>query len=732
MRVTKVTEREIINCSRRKFLAGGVAVGAGLTLGVSISGRAAVGANPAVAEVGDSLVATSSFEPNIFIRIGTDNLVTVLSKHVEMGQGVYTGLATLVAEELDASWAQMRVLGAPANAELYSDSIWGEQATGGSTAMASSFVPMRQAGAAAREMLVVAAAQKWSVTGKDITVHEGMVSHSASGRLASFGELAQLAARQPVPDKVVLKNPNEYRLIGTHLARIDSANKINGTVRYTQDIQLPGMLTAVVAHAPLFGATLKSFDGTDAKAIDGVVEVVGIPTGVAVLASDFWTAKKGRDQLIIEWDETAAFLRSSDEITAGYRQLAKARGAVARRDGDSDQAIGLAAQVVEAEYEFPYLSHAPMEPLSCVVRLTADTCEIWNASQLQTRDQKGVAAALGMSPEQIKINLQYAGGAFGRRGTLDYTIEAVTIAQAIRGRAPVKLVWTREDDMQAGKYRPLNYHRLRGGLDSDGNLTAWQHRLVGQSIATQESFDYIINGVDISSVEGANNLPYQIPNTTVDLHSPKIGVPVLWHRGVAGSHTTFAVETFIDELATAADRDAVEFRRYLLRDHPRMLGVLDLATKRAGWAVLMKPGTGRGIAVREYAGTCLAQIAEVTLRDNIEYSVDRVIIAVDCGMAINPNVICAQMESGTSFGLSTVFAEELVLNKGRVEQTNLDSYQLLRIDKMPDIDVHIVNSLEPPSGVGEIAVMPIAAAVANALYSVTGHRYHKLPISQAQ
>ncbi len=726
-----MSKLEITNHSRREFLVGGLVAGAGLTLGVHIQGRALVEAAHAATEVSESLPSPSSFEPNIFIRIGTDNLVTVLSKHVEMGQGVYTGLATLVAEELDASWTQIRVVGAPANASLYSDSIWGEQATGGSTSMASSFAPMRQAGAVARQMLVVAAAQKWGVAENEITVREGTVHHSESGRWARFGELANLAAEQPVPDNVILKTPNEFRLIGTHLARTDGADKISGSARYTQDVQLPGMLTAVVAHAPLFGATLKSFDTTEAMAIEGVVDVVGVPTGVAVLARDFWTAKKGRDRLFIEWDDSTAFKRSSNEIIADYRQFATARGAIARKDGDADQAIDVAAKVVESDYEFPFLAHASMEPMNCVVRLTPTICEIWNASQLQTRDQKAVAAVTGLSPEQIKIYLQYAGGAFGRRGTQDHIIEAVTIAQAIDGKAPVKLVWTREDDMRSGRYRLIYFHRLRGGLDSDGNLTAWQHRIVGQSIATQESFEYIINGVDISSVEGANNLPYQIPNTMVDLHSTKNDVPVLWHRGVAGTHTTFAMETFVDELASAAGRDAVEFRRHLLGDHSRMLTVLDVAAKRAEWGTHMKPDRGRGIAVREYAGTCLAQVAEVSLRDNSEYTVDRVVMAVDCGTAINPDVIHAQMEGGTSFGLSSVFAEEMVLNKGRVEQTNFDSYAVLGIDKMPDMDVHIIDSFEPPTGVGEIAVMPITAAVANALYSVTGRRHYKLPINQA-
>jgi len=726
-----VTQNGSVNILRRNFVVGGLTLGAGFTLGVSIAPRGTALAEFLTFADQKSDAISPIFKPNIFIRIGTDNLVTVLSKHMEMGQGVYTGLATLVAEELDASWDQMRIEPAPANAVLYSDLIWGEQATGGSTSMASSFLPMRQAGAIARKMLIGAAAEQWGATDNEITVRDGVVHHTPSGRRTSFGELVHIAAKQPIPEKVALKTPNEFGMIGAALPRIDNADKINGAAKYTLDMQLPDMLTAVVAHAPLFGAKMRSYDETEAKAYPGVVDVVSVPTGIAVLAKDFWSAKKGRDRLLIEWDHTAAFAGSSHEIMEKYRQLALGPGAVAREEGDSEQAIDRAAKIIKEDYEFPYLAHASMEPMNCVVRLIANKCEIWNAAQLQTRDQKGVAAVTGLSPEQIKIYLQYAGGAFGRRGTLDYTIEAVTIAQKVNEGVPIKLVWTREDDMQAGKYRPMYFHRLRGGLDGDGNLTAWQHRIVGQSIAKQESFDYIVNGVDLSSVEGANNLPYQIPNVTVDLHSPEIKVPVLWHRGVAGTHTTFAVETFIDQLAKAGRRDVLEFRRHLLSGHVRMLGVLDLAARRAAWGEPLKPGRGRGIALREYAGTCLAQIAEVSLNKNNEYSVDRVISAVDCGIAINPDVISAQIEGATSFGLSSVFAEELVIKAGYVEQKNFDSYEVLGMDKMPQMDVHIVSSIEPPTGVGEIAVMTVAAAVSNALYSVTGHRHHRLPIHKA-
>jgi isoquinoline 1-oxidoreductase beta subunit len=730
-----MSEHDVGTISRRQFIVSGIAGGVGLTLGLQLAGcsrqdKLDSAAGPGKA--GDE-IADAPFAPNAFVRIGTDDRVTVIIKHLEMGQGTYTGLATLVAEELDAAWQQIDAVGAPANARLYNNLSWGPmQGTGGSTAMANAYLQMRQAGAAARAMLVAAAASSWKVDESSISVSEGVLSHAPSGRRASFGELAEQAALQPVPEEVRLKQPAEFRLIGRGVPRKDSQAKTDGSAIFTQDIRLPGMLTALVAHPPRFGARVKSFDAGAAKAVKGVAQVVQIPNGVAVLATDFWSAKKGRDALSIDWDESQAFTRSSADIMADYQKLAKQPGAVARQQGDPAAAMQNAATRVQAAYQFPYLAHAAMEPMNCVVRLGKDRCEIWNGEQFQTGDQMNIASLLGMQPEQVEIHMLYAGGSFGRRANpaSDYLLEAVHIARAIDGRAPVKLVWTREDDMRAGYYRPMYLHQLSAGLDEQGMPVAWQHRIVGQSIITGTLFEdaMVRDGVDHTSVEGAANLPYGIANMLVDLHSPKLPVPVLWWRSVGSSHTAYSVETFIDELAARAGRDPLDYRRALLKDHPRHLGVLELAARKAGWGSPLPAGRGRGLAVHESFNSFVAQVVDVTLNPDNSFSVDRVVIAVDCGVAVNPDVIRAQMEGGMGFGLSAALLSEVTLRDGRVEQDNFDRYQVLRIDGMPEVEVHIVASDQPPTGVGEPATPVIAPAVANALASVSGRRYYALPL----
>ena len=723
------------NNARREFLVKSVTVGAGLTLGFYLTGcerKQTAKSTTTTSTAGSEPATTTDFAPNAFVRIHPDNTVTVIIKHLEMGQGTYTGLATLVAEELDAAWSQINVEGAPANAKLYNNLLWGPmQGTGGSTAMANSYTQMRKAGATAREMLVAAAAKKWSVAGTEITVQDGVLHHSASGKQATFGELAQLAAEQPVPQEVFLKDPKDFRLIGKDVPRKDSHAKCNGTAIYTQDIKLPGLLTAVVAHPPRFGATVKSFDASKAKAIKGVTDVVQIPNGVAVLAHDFWSAKKGREALQIEWDESKAFKLGSDELMAQYKSLAGKPGSVARNDGDADKALQSAAQTVHAEYEFPYLAHAAMEPLNCVVKLSNVGCEIWNGEQTQTIDQHAVAQFLNTTPEQVKINMLYAGGSFGRRANpnSDYVLEAVAIAKAINGKAPVKMLWTREDDMRAGYYRPMYYHRLKAGLDQNGKLVAWHHRIVGQSILANTAFSAMIkNGIDMTSVEGAANLPYAIPNLYVDLHTTTVAVPVQWWRSVGSTHTAYAVETFIDQIASTAKQDPVAFRRGLLKDQPRHLGVLELAADKAGWGQPLAAGRGRGFAVHEAFNTFVAQVAEVTVHDDKTFSVDRVVIAVDCGIAVNPDIIHAQMQGGMGFGLSPALGSQVTLRGGEVEQSNFHDYVVLRMDQMPTVEVYIVPSNKAPTGVGEPATPVIAPAVANALAQVTGQRLTALPL----
>jgi len=650
-----------------------------------------------------------------------------------MGQGTYTGLATLVAEELDAAWAQIDVEGAPADANRYNNLFWGKvQGTGGSTAIANSYEQMRKAGAAAREMLVAAAAKKWKVPESEITVRDGMLSHPSGSLQASFGELAELAALETVPEDVLLKDPADFRLIGTQLPRKDSKAKTNGSAMYTQDVKLPGMLTALVAHAPRFGAKVKSFDASKARAITGVDAVVEIPNGVAVLARDFWSAKKGRDALQVEWDESNAFKLGSAELLVQYKSLANTPGTKARNDGDAQNVMKSVQQTVQATMEFPFLAHAALEPMNCVIQRHKDGVEIWNGEQFQTPDQGAVASLFGITPDQVKINMLYAGGSFGRRANpqSDYVLETATIVKAIAGKAPVKLVWTREDDMRAGYYRPMYVHKLEAGLDANGSLVAWQQTVVGQSIIAGTPFEggLIKDGVDVTSVEGAANLPYAIPNITVDLHTTKLPVPVQWWRSVGSTHTAFAVETFIDQLAQAASKDPVAFRRSLLKNHPRHLGVMELAAKKSGWGSPMAAGRGRGIAVHESFNTFVAQVAEVTVHADKTFTVDRVVIAVDCGVAVNPDIVRAQMEGGMGFGLAAALSSEITFNEGQVVQSNFHDYTVLRINQMPEVEVHIIPSVLAPTGVGEPSTPVIAPAVANALTAATGQHFNRLPL----
>lgn len=710
--------------SRRHFLHGV----AGLTLAIYLPSAAA--------KAGAS--AAAPFEPNAFLRIGEDDSVTVISKHLEMGQGTYTGLATIVAEELDADWSKVRVEAAPADASRYNNLSWGPmQGTGGSSAMANSWEQLRKAGASARAMLVAAAAQRWKVAPADITVANGVVMHKASGQKASFGQLAHAASEQAAPTDVKLKSPADFKLIGRHAPRKDSLAKTTGKAVFTQDIHLPGMLTAVVAHSPRFGGKVKSFDASKAKAVKGVVNVVQIPTGVAVLAKDTWSAKKGREALTVEWDDSTAFVRGTDQILKQYQELATKPGTKALSTGDADKAIAGAAKHFDVSYDFPYLAHAAMEPLNCVIKLGKDGCEVWNGEQMHTLDQAMVAGVFGLKPAQVKINTLYAGGSFGRRANKDsdYVLEAANIVKAINGSAPVKLVWLREDDMKAGYYRPMFHHRLMAGLDADGRLVGWHHRLVGQSIMAGSPFAaFVKDGIDGVSVEGASNLPYAIPNMHVDLHTPTdVGVPVLWWRAVGSTHTAFSTECFIDELAQAAGKDPVAWRMTMLEHHPRHAGVLKLAADKAGWGTPIagaKAGErrGRGIAVHEAFNTFVAQVAEVTVKDDGSFRVDRVVCAVDCGTAINPDVIKAQVESSVGFALSAAMNGAITLTDGKVDQSNFHDYQPIRIADMPKVEVHIVPSAANPTGIGEPGVPPLAPAVANALAAATGKRIRKLPI----
>ena len=701
--------------ARRTFLKTGAAAGTALIVELRFSRDA----------------EAAELSPNAFVRVAPDDSVTFVAKHLEMGQGSHTGLATILAEELDADWSRVRVEAAPADATRYNNLRWGPvQGTGGSSAMANSWAQLRQAGATARAMLVAAAAQRWSVAAGSLAVDKGVVSHAASGRRATFGELAAAAAALPVPAEVRLKEPAEFKLIGREARRVDSKAKTDGSAQFTMDVSLPDMLTAVIARPPLFGATLKSVDKTAALKVSGVTDVVEVPSGVAVLAKGFWAARQGRAALKAIWNEEQAERRGTDQILAEYRALAEKPGLTARRDGDPAAAFARAAKTFDAVYEFPYLAHAPMEPLDCVVKLSGDRCEVWCGSQIQTIDQATVAHVVGLPAERVELHTLMAGGSFGRRATpmADVAGEAASIAKAIGGRQPVKLVWTREDDIRGGRYRPLFVHRLRGGLDASGRIVAWEHRIVGQSFLKKTPFEGLIkDGIDGTSVEGGSTLPYAIANLACELHSPDVGVPTLWWRSVGHSHTAFSTETFFDELAHAAGRDPFELRRELLKDHPRQRAVLELAAAKADWGKPLPAGRARGIALQESFNTFVAQVAEVSLRKDGLPKVERVVCAVDCGVAVNPDMVRAQMEGGIGFGLGAALWSEITLDAGRVVQSNFHDFRSLRIDEMPRVEVHIVASAEAPTGVGEPGVPPIAPAVANAFFQLTGQRLRRLP-----
>ncbi|MDX2264579.1 MAG: xanthine dehydrogenase family protein molybdopterin-binding subunit [Hyphomicrobiales bacterium] len=736
------------SASRRDFLKGAGVIGAGLIVGFNI------GAD------GRAVAATGDLVANPFVIIAPDGAVTVLSKHIEFGQGTYTGLATIVAEELDADWSQVKVEAAPADASKYNNFEFGPvQGTGGSTAMANSWEQLRKAGATARALLVAAAAKTWKVPAAEIAVQKGVVTHAKSGKSAKFGELVAVAATLTPPSDAPLKDPKNFTLIGTTIPRVDGRAKLDGSAVFTIDVKRERLLTALLQRPPLFGATVKSFDATAAKAVKGVVDVVQTPHGVAVLANGFWAAKNGRDALTVEWDDSKAEKRGSAEILAEYKELLKKPGvpvsenrgdvdsafgdaleaflddkkATTENKGDADAGLRSAVKVVGGVFEFPFLAHAPMEPLDCVVELSPGKCEIWAGSQIQTLDQINAARVAGLKPEEVVIHTLMAGGSFGRRATpnSDVVAEAVAIAKVIDGRAPIKLVWTREDDIAGGRYRPIFMHEVRAGLDKDGKIVAWKQRIVGQSFIKGTAFEGMLikNGVDVTSVEGANNLPYDIPNFYVDLHTTNVGVPTLWWRSVGSTHTAYSAETVMDELAEAAGVDPVEFRLKLLgENHKRHAAVLKLVAEKSGWGSPLPEGVARGVALHESFKSYVAQVAEVRIVEG-RVKVDRVVCAVDCGVPINPDIIAAQMEGGIGFGLGAVLFDAVTLKDGQVEQSNFHDYIPLRIGDMPKVEVHVMPSAEKPTGVGEPGVPPIGPAVANAVYKLTGKRVRSLPFS---
>ncbi len=711
--------------SRRLFLQKTAMAGAGLTLAFSLTACRDDDAPPVINKSADTEMQDSIVEANAYVKLGLDNTVTIVIKNIEFGQGTYTGLATLAAEEMDADWSQVVCESSPPDTKRY-----GRQSTGGSRAIATSYMTMREAGAAVRHLLVGAASDLWQVPTGEITVSKGIVSHKGSSRKASFGELAKAAVSQKIPETVVLKDPKDFTLIGQFIPRKD-IGKTDGTAIYTQDIQLPDMLTAVVAHAPLFGARFKQFDASEALKVKGVVDVKAVPSGVAVIAETFWQAKKGRDALSIQWDDSAAFKKSSEELMAEYRGFADKTGLPAKVVGNVEQGFEQADKIIEAEYEFPYLSHATMEPMNCVVHIQEQSAELWYGCQSLTQDHKVISEFLGLEQDKVNINTLYAGGSFGRRaaGDADYVMEALHIAKAYGKTVPIKLVWTREDDQQAGHYRPMYFHKLKAGIDKSGNITAWRHHIVGQSILLASPFaSFVKDGIDITSVEGATNPPYKINNMSVELTNTANDISVLWWRSVGSTHTAYATETFMDELAAAANKDPVEYRRALLIDDKRYTGVIDLAAEKGEWGTKTVDNRVKGFAVHRSFGTYVAQVVELSIAEDKTYNVEKVVCAVDCGVAVNPDIIKAQMEGGIGYGLSPTIMSQITLEDGKVVEANFDKYQVVRMNTMPDIDVHIVASAEPPTGVGEPSTPVVAPAVANALFAATSRPRHVLPL----
>jgi isoquinoline 1-oxidoreductase beta subunit len=706
-----------IPSTRRGFLAG-----AGLVIGVAIAPKVLL-ASPTGVPAGGS---PELLPLNAFVKIGTDDTVTILSKHIEFGQGPFTGLATLVAEELDADWNQMRAVHSPTDNKIYANLAFGLQGTGGSSSIANAYEQMRKAGATARAMLVAAAAQEWSVPAAEITVEKGRLRHAASGKDSGFGAFAEKAKGQVVPQDPKLKDPKDFVLIGTDLPKLDTREKTNGTAIFTLDIMPDNLLVAVVAHAKHFGATVKSFDDSEARKVKGVVDVKQIPQGIAVYADNTFTALKGRDALKIEWDLSKAETRSSSELAAEYARHFAKPGIEATNTGSVETAFqqqGL--QTIEADIVFPFLAHAPMEPLDAVFIKAADgSVDIYNGAQFPGFDQQVAAEILKLDETKVRVNTQLTGGSFGRKAQFGspYMQEAAMVYAAIGGDRPLKHMWTREDDIQGGFYRPMYAHRMRGAIDAEGRITAWEQIIVGQSIMAKAD-------LDSTSVEGASNLPYQIPNLKVTSHNITLPIPPLWWRSVGHTHTGFAVETFVDELLTRVGRDPVEGRLALLEKDSRHAGVLRKAAEMADWGATPPEGRARGVAVVESFGSFVAQVAEVSIGSDGAPRVHKVWCAVDCGVAVNPNIIKAQMEGGIGYGLGAVLFDAVMLGKGgKIMQSNFHDYRSIRINEMPDVAVEIIKSAESPTGVGEPGVPPIGPAVANAWRKLTNAPVRQLPI----
>lgn len=711
---------------RRSFLKAGIVAGGALLLGFNlpVGSRAEERFNTPAAVPAD-------FQPNAFLKIGKDGKVTVVVGQAEMGQGVLTSLPMIVAEELEVDWKNIEFELGPAD-KAFINPMLGSQITGGSSSVKAFFEPLRKSAASVREMLVAAAAQTWNVTPETCRAEAGKVFHTVSKRSIVYGDLLDRAAKITPNANPKLKDPKDFKIIGKPVPRLDTPGKINGSGVFGIDVKVEGMLTATVLRCPVFEGKIKSIDDSAAKAVKGVRAVIPLEYGVGVVADNYWAAKKGRDKLKVEWDGGKLSGVSSESIYQTYAGAAETeKGLVAKKIGDTSTAKSGAVKTVEAVYFAPYLSHATMEPMNFTADVRAGSCELWGGIQGQLIIQKIVAQTLGLTPDKVKVNTTLLGGGFGRRIGLDYVMDAVLISKAI-GK-PVKVVWTREDDIQHDFYRPATYNKMTAGIDANGKVIFWEHRVVNPSIMAPLApviFGFAIpdNQVDDSSVEGASTLPYDIPNLQVDWIRKDTGIPVGFWRSVGSSHTAFSTECFLDELAFAAKKDPYQFRLSLLEKHPRHKGVLELAAARAGWGKPLPKGVFRGIAVHESFGSYVAQVAEISIEPDGKIKTHRVVCAIDCGQVVNPDTVVAQMESSIIFGLTAALYGEITIKDGRVQQRNFYDYKMLRMNETPKIEVYIVPSSEKHGGVGEPGTPPIAPAVVNAVFAATGKRIRQLPI----
>ena len=703
--------------SRRKLLQVAAATGGGLLLSLrlpSASGQA---------EAADA----GTFTPSAFIRIGSDGQIVLTMPYVEMGQGTYTSIPMLIAEELEVELEQVRLEHAPPNERLYANPLLGVQATGNSNAIRGAWKPLREAGAAARTMLVAAAAKRWNVDPAACRAERGQVLHAATGRSIRYGELAADAARIPVPQKVTLKEPKEFRLIGTPAKRLDTPAKVNGTAVYGIDVRPPGVKIATLAQSPVFGGRLKDVNDTAARAVKGVRQIVRLDDAVAVVADHMGAAKKGLEALVIQWEDGPHGNLTTAAIAAELEKATLGPGAVAQSFGDADRAMAGAVTRVDAIYQLPFLAHAALEPMNCTVHVRKDGCEVWVGTQAIARAQAAAANAAGLPVDQVVVHNHLIGGGFGRRLEADGVAQAVQIARHVDG--PVKVVWTREEDIQHDMYRPYWFDRLSAGLDQNGRPAAWTHRFAGSSVIARYLPPAFKDGIDPDSVEGAINLPYAIPNLRVEyLRVEPPAIPTAFWRSVGPSHSVFVVESFMDELAAAARQDPVAYRLALLDKAPRARAVLDLAAEKASWGQALPKRSGRGVSLQSVFGSYLAQVAELEVSNEGAVRVRRVVCAVDCGTVVNPDTVEAQIQSGIIFGATATLYGEITVKDGRVEQTNFDTYQIMRMNEAPVIEVHIVESTEPPGGMGEAGTSAIVPAIANAVYAATGKRLRKMPV----